>query len=283
MHEADRGRGVAPAGWRAGRVMLLLAMAPLAGCSGVDALANHGSLDVHTHMSETVFLDPVPERLKTVYIGMRNTSDYPDIDVRGPLTQALIQRGYTVVGDASLAHFLLQGNVLQAGRVTQEQQQALLGGGFGGPLLAGAAAGGLARGFGGSTGASLGVGLGIAAITTLANYAYQDVTYAVTVDLQLSERPASGARVRQFSRTYRGTANRSSNVAVTDSTANTFGMSGSTSANGNERFQSVDETSDFKKYNVRDVAYADRVNLQLQEAIPVLVARLSSSFANLFE
>ncbi len=261
---------------------LLLALA-LPGCAGIDAATNHADLDVHTHMSETVFLDPVAPRLRTIYIGMRNTSDYPDIDVRGPLAQALEQRGYTVVSDPAAAHYLLQGNVLQAGKLSHGQEQALLGAGYGQPLLAGLAAGGLAGGFGGNSATALGVGLGVTAVTALVNYAYQDVTYAVTVDLQLAERPAHGGKVHQQSRSYRGTANGSSSAAVTESTAQGFGASGASSRNSNERFQSIDEDSDFRKYNVRDIAYADRVNLRIEQAVPTLVQHLASSFANLFE
>jgi hypothetical protein len=261
----------------------LLAAGALSGCSGADALANHSDLVVHTHMSETVFLDPVPQRLHTIYIGMRNTSDYPDIDVRGPLAAALQQRGYTVVSDPGQAYYLLQGNVLQAGKLDQSQKSSLLGGGFGQALLAGGAAGGLTSGLGGSNGAALGVGLGVAAATAAFNYAYQNVTYAVTVDLQLSERPLHGGKVRQTTNTYRNTSNGSSAVAVTDSTPQSYGVSGSSSYNSNSRSQSIDETSDFKKYNVRDVAYADQVNLKMEQAIPTLVQHLSSSFANLFE
>jgi hypothetical protein len=54
------------------------------GCSGMEALSEHGNLDVHTHMSDTVFLDPIPASQKTIYIGVRNTSDYPEIDARSP-------------------------------------------------------------------------------------------------------------------------------------------------------------------------------------------------------
>jgi hypothetical protein len=255
----------------------------LSGCAGVDAVANHGQLQVHQHMSETIFLDPVPARLHTIYVGMRNTSDYPEIDVRGPLVQALTQRGYTVVTDPNTAHYLLQGNILQAGKIEKGQEQALLQGGFGQPLLAGVAAGALTRGFGASTNASLGVGLGVAAASAAVNYAFQDVTYAITVDIQLSERPLNGGKVRQNTANYRGSGSASSSVAVTDSTAQSFGTSSSGSYNSNTRSQFISEDSDFKKYNVRDVAYADKVNLQIQEAVPLLVARLTSSFANLFE
>ena len=255
----------------------------LGGCSGLDAVANHGTLDVHTHMSETVFLDPVPESQRTIYLGVRNTSDYPDIDFRAPLASALSQRGYVIVTDPDEAHYLLQANVLQAGKLKPGQEQGLLAGGFGGPLLAGAVAGGLTGGFSGNAGAGVGVGLGVAAASALFDYAYQDVTYAVTVDIQLAERPAHGRKVHQSTYTHHGHYNHTSQVAVTDSTPETYGEADSQTANGSDRFQSIDEDVDFKKYNVRDVAYADKVNLKMEEAIPTLTQHLASSFSNLFE
>ncbi len=255
----------------------------LGGCSGVDALANHGTLDVHTHMSETVFLDPVPESQRTIYLGIRNTSDYPDIDFRSALAAALTQRGYTIVPDPEEAHYLLQANVLQAGKLKQGEEAQIASSGFGQPLLAGAVAGGLTGGFSNNAGAGVGVGLGVAAATALFNYAYQDVTYAVTVDIQLAERPAHGAKVHQRTHTHHGHYNHSAQVAVTDATDQTYGESDSATMNGTDRDQLIDEDVDFKKYNVRDIAYADKVNLKMEEAIPTLTAHLASSFANLFE
>lgn len=265
------------------RVVTGLLLALLSGCAGVDAVANHAQLDVHTHMSETVFLDPVPPTQRTIYMGVRNTSDYPDIDVRNGLAQALTARGYTVVDDPALAHYLLQANVLQAGKLDRAQVGGLLSNGFGQPLLAGALAGGTVGGFGGGSNAALGVGLGVAAASALLNYAYQDVTYAVTVDIQLSERPLHGAKVYQHTHSHHGHGHAAMQVAATDSTAETSGMSMSGTDSYSGREQDTDEVSDFKKYNVRDIAYADQVNLKMDAAIPTLVQHLSSAFANLFE
>ncbi|GBQ81360.1 complement resistance protein TraT [Asaia bogorensis] len=258
----------------------------LTACSGLDAVSNHGQLDVHTHMSETVFLDPVPQNQKTVYLGIRNTSDYPELDIRSALASALQQRGYTIMPDAMGAHYLLQANVLQAGKLTKEQSSALLSSNYGQPLQSlaiGAASGGLVGGLTGNAGAGLGVGLGLAAASALVNYAYQDVTYAITVDIQLSERPANGGKVRQHTHTHHGSGSSRLSGGVTDSTAQTYGAASSGDSNANVRVQDIDETSDFKKYTLRDVAYADKVNLKLGEAMPVLTQRLAVSFANLFE
>lgn len=269
---------------RASGVVSMLGL--LGGCSGLDAVANHGDLDVHTHMSETIFLDPVPQSQKTIYLGIRNTSDYPELDLRGPLTQALQARGYAVVTDPSEAHYLLQANVLYAGKLTQGQESALLSSNYGQPvqsLALGAAAGGLTGGLSGNGAAGLGVGLGVMAASALINYAYQDVTYAITIDIQLSERPKRGVTVRQHSHTHRGSGSNRVQTAVTEQTAQTYGVAGSGDSNANTRDQDIDETSDFKKYNIRDVAYADKVNLKLPEAMPVLTQRLAVSFSNLFE
>ena len=272
-----------PALNRVGLALAAGALLALPGCSGVDALANHGELDVHTHMSESVFLDPVPDAQKTVYVGVRNTSDYPDIDVRGPLIQAIGQRGYTVVGDPGDAHYMVQVNVLQAGKLQPGQTGALLGASYGEPLLAGAIAGGLTAGGTGNYGAATGVGLGVAAATFLMNEAFQDVTYAVTTDIQISERPLHGEKVAQHTHTGAYKTNHASSYAVTESTPYSSGEADTNHTNENFRTQEVDEFSDYKKYQVRDVAYADKVNLKMTEAVPTLVVHLTSSLANLFE
>ena len=254
----------------------------LAACSGVDALTNHAALDVHTHMSETVFLDPVPQAAKTVYIGVRNTSDYPSLDVRSPLMQAIQARGYTVVDDGRTAHYMLQANVLQAGKLNVDPG-ALLSANYGQPLLLGSAAGALTGVASGNGYAGLGVGLGVTAASWAFNQAYKDVTYAVTTDIQISERPLGGVKVHQHSHNYRAHGNNASSANVTDATPNSYGVSDAGSTNSHERGQDVDEENDFKQYQVRDVAYANKVNLKMDEAIPTLVQHLASSLANVFE
>lgn len=263
-------------------IMLALAGA-LAGCAGIDAATNHANLDIHTHMSETVFLDPVPASKRTVYIGVRNTSDYPDIDVRGPLIQSMEQRGYTVMPDPQGAHYMVQVNVLQAGKLENNNTQQLVSGGYGQPLLAGVAAGGLTGAATGNGYAGLGVGLAAMAGTALVNHMYQNVTYAVTTDIQISEKPLHGAKVAQYSHHHRGSGNYTAHREVTDATDVSYAESGGGSSNTNDRDQYVSETNDYKQYQVRDVAYANQVNLQMQAAIPQLVAHLTSSCANLFE
>ena len=267
---------------RPAHAALALGLLTLAACSGVDALTNHADLDVHTHMSETVFLDPVPQYAKTVYIGVRNTSDYPDLDVRTPLMQAIQARGYTIVDDSSTAHYMLQVNVLQAGKLNGDPG-ALLSANYGQPLLLGSAAGALAGAGSGNGYAGLGAGLGVSVASWAINQAWRDVTYAVTTDIQISERPLGGARVHQHTHNYRGHGNHAGSVNVTEASATTYGESDAQSTNTHERSQDVDEENDFKQVQVRDVAYADKVNLRMADAVPTIVQHLASSLANVFE
>jgi hypothetical protein len=109
------------------------------------------------------------------------------------------------------------------------------------------------------------------------------VTYAVTVDIQISERPLHGAKVHRYTHNHRGSANYRVHQEVDEATPLAYAASGGASLNSSNRDRFVEENADYKLYQVRDVAYADKGNLKMQEAMPILTQRLTSSLANLFE
>lgn len=264
---------------------LLAAVTTLTGCAAGDALLNHRELEVETHMSETVFLDPIPPNLKTIFVTARNTSDHPELDVKGPLSTALIARGYTLVNDPKAAHYLLRLNVLQAGKVDADDRSALLSAKYGEPLLGGSI--GLAAGSAiGGTGAGIGVGLAAAAGTVAANHFYKDVLYATVLDIQLSERPLSGAKVKTNTVTGAGQFNGSDEISVTNKkkgATHTTVVGETATRNARVVTQNIDEEKDFKQYQIREVAYAEKVNLKFEEANPLLITKLTSTLSNLFE
>ncbi len=264
------------------------ATALLAACAAADTAFNHSKLDVQTHMSETVFLDPVPPAAKTIYVSARNTSDHPELDLRAGLAQAVTARGYQVVQDPDAAHYMLRVNVLQAGEIEQKDKANLLAARYGDPILGaavGATAGNVTTGgnpYGTAGGALVG---GLAAFA--ANQLIKDFTYSVVVDIQLSERPLKGGKVHQSTRTGAGQAKVS---AETVSTGTRVGASpqansanGSITANAKVKVQQVEEEADFKQYQIRQVAYADQMNLKFEDAAPMLAAKLTSTLSNLFE
>jgi len=261
----------------------LAALLALGGCQAADAIINNSTLNVQTQMSETVFLDEVPRNLRTIYVAVRNTSDRPDVDFRVPLTQAIANRGYRVVDDPAQAHFMLRVNVLQVGPIKDQDRGSILSAKYGEPLLGGAAAGALASTFGAGTNASIGVGLGVAAGAYLANQLIKNVTYAVVTDIQLSERPRRGAVVNQRTSTVAAQANSSTTVSQGPSNRNSSTVSVGVTNNSRVRSQDVFERADFKQYQIRSMAYAEKVNLQFDEAVPVLIQRLAGTLSNLFE
>ena len=259
----------------------------LASCAAVDANVNHGDLQINTHLSETVFLDPVPVEKRSIYVSFRNTSDHPELDISGPLKQAVAQRGYLVVQDPTKAEYMLRANVLQAGEVDANSKSSMLSAQFGQPLLAGAVVAGTTAGLGGGGAATAGLGLGAAAATFAANQIWKDKTYSVVVDIELSSRPLSGAKVNQTTASIASQAN-SSFKAQSSGTPTGAGMQGSLNTatatyNGRAVQQSINEEADFKKYQIRAMAYADQVNLKFDAALLPLETKLVSALANLFE
>lgn len=73
----------------------------LSGCGTVYKAVKHGTLDVQTRMSESVFLDPISESKKTVLIQIKNTSDKKDLQIAEEIKDAVRNKGYRVVSDRS--------------------------------------------------------------------------------------------------------------------------------------------------------------------------------------
>lgn len=253
---------------------MFLMSVTLSACASVEAVTAHSHLTVNTKMSETVFLDPVAPDQRTIYLGIRNTSGFPSIDFKTPLMHALEARGYTLVADPDIARFELQVNVLQAGRIGQKQVASLLAPGWDQPLMRGSVPGGMTPVYAGNIPVGLVPGLGLNGAPGLLDQIVGDVTYAVTTDIRLSERPVSGLAVHQFTRTSHESPD-NTGASLPDGTTDVV--------NSNARYQEIDEPSAFKTYHVRETAYADQVNLTARKAIPILENHLASSLANLFE
>lgn len=171
-----------------GLVVLLVGTVVLSGCAATHVAISKRDLDVQTKMSSTIFLDPVAKNKQTIYLQVRNTSDKPDFRIEDSIRSGITGRGYRIVTDAGQAHYMLQINVLQAGKIDPAAAQAAFTAGYGGAMtgiLVGAAAGGSGRDA--ATGGVLG---GI--IETVSGAFVKDVTYSIITDLQISERQGGG-------------------------------------------------------------------------------------------
>lgn len=235
--------------------MLAVAMA-LTGCAAMVTAVKYKDLEVGTKMSETIFLDPVAPEKRTVWIELKNTSDQ-ELDL-SPLNSMLAAKGYRVVTNPDAAQYLLQVNVLFVGKASQAAIDQALGAGFGGPLAGALAGAGIGAAVGDTRGAVVGAGVGGllgAGAEMIAGALVKVVTYSAITDFQLSERSA---------------------VAVAQQQTATLTQGAQTQVH-----QQVAETTPWKRYRSRVASTATKVNLDFEEAKPVLVERLLKSLAGI--
>ncbi len=234
----------------------------LAGCAATTTAISKRELDVQTKMTDTVFLEPVAADRRTVFLSVRNTSDKPDFMVEPAIRRQIESAGYRIVDDPDQAQFMLQANVLQAGRNSLTAAEAAGEGGFG-SAVSGAAVGAgtgflLGKAGGSDVGLTVAGALLGAAIGTAADAYVQDVTYTVITDLRVSERARGGTVVSQ---SEQQTLGQGSGGAVT---------------------QSSSTITDWKHYQTRIVATANQANIEWDEAAPFMVDGLTRSIGGIF-
>lgn len=102
------------------------------GCASTQVALSKKDLDVQNKMSATLFLDPIDDqKLKTVFIQAKNTSDYENLDLGSTLRQSLTNKGFKVVPRLQDAHYVIQLNVLQVGKMDPSAAEASVYRGYG--------------------------------------------------------------------------------------------------------------------------------------------------------
>lgn len=245
-------------------MVFLLSVVPLfallTGCDATHTAINKRSMDVQTKMSSTVFLDPVTEDKKTVFLQIRNTSDKPEFDLENQIAEAMQGKGYKITKVPEEAHYLLQANVLQVGRTNLRTADNALHQGFGaaiGGAIVGAGVGTLISPDEKGRGAIAG-GLMGSAVATVGDAMVQDVVYCVIADLQISERVGNSVVVREKTRTKLKQ-----------------GIGGVREVTSTEKI-------DWKRYQTRIVGTANKVNLKFKKAAPDLVQGLTRGITGVF-
>ncbi len=226
----------------------------LSGCMASQTALSHHSLEVNTKMTNSVFLQPTKPSEKVVYLAVSNTSDQPSMNSLKPaLVQDLRVNGYQVVNDPSKAHYLLQVNVLQAGKKQPSGKQNVVDGALSGGLVGGTT--GALIDNANATDIAVGAVAGAAA-GTLANTLIKDVSYTLTTDVQISERTTNDIH-----------ANTKSTVSN--------GSSSKTTLTSNN-------TTQWQKYRTKVISSAEKMNLKFDEASPQLVTSMAHTIAGIF-
>jgi hypothetical protein len=158
----------------------------LVGCAATQTVIEHGKLVTNTQQSKTIFLEPVASNQKTIFVSVKNNSE-ESIHFELALRERLKHKGYKISKSPGDAHYILQANVLQVGKMSAAASQSALGGGFG-SAIAGAAAGTAigALASQSSTGMVAG-GLSGGVIGLAADALVKDVSYTMVTDVLITE------------------------------------------------------------------------------------------------
>lgn len=226
----------------------------LSGCGAAHTAIKKRNLDVQTKMSETIFLEPTSPEKKIIFVDIRNTSD-KDISVKDQVLESLRSHGYLITEDPSKANFMLQANILQVGKTDLRSAQSAVEAGFGG-AVAGAAVGISAHNS--SSNAAAG-GLIGAALGVVGDALVDDTFFSMITDVQIRERPLNGEWITQT---------QAASIKQGSSTTVKQDIQGGTAS--------------WKTYRTRVVSTANKVNLEFEEAQPVLQSALARSLSGLF-
>jgi hypothetical protein len=234
-------------------VLMILAALVMGGCAATTTSVRYAELDVQTKMSTTIFLEPVAPQYRTVFVQVRNTSDKL-INIEGAVRKAIISRGYALESDPTRAHYILQANVLQVGKIDISALEQNEGAATGG-VIVGAAAGALLGGSNSGEGALIG-GLLAGLLENISGSMVKVVHYSMITDLQISERVQA-----PVSEEFRSDLKSGSASSTT---------------------QKSETVSSLKKYQTRIVSTARQVDLEFAEALPHLEQGLINSISGTF-
>lgn len=165
-----------------------LLVTSLVGCAATQTVIEHGKLEVKTEQSKTIFLEPVGDKDKTIFISVKNNTE-ETLHILPNLKERLTQEGYRMSTSPDKAHYVLQTNILQVGKMSLAASHSALGGGFG-SAIAGASAGTAIGALTNSTRGMVVGGLSGGVIGLAADALVKDVSYTMVTDVQITEHQA---------------------------------------------------------------------------------------------
>ena len=160
----------------------------ISSCAATQTVLEHGTLIVNTQQSKTIFMDPALQTEKKIFISVKNNTE-EELQIIPSLKERLSQNGYKILKSPNSAHYVLQINILQIGKLSASASSSALGGGFGSSLIgatAGSAMGGLTKA---SDGVVVG-GLSGGILGMAADALVKDVSYTIVTDVQITQHQA---------------------------------------------------------------------------------------------
>lgn len=112
---------------------LIAALVIATGCTTVSRGVGKMTFNKYADpRSGTVWVIPPPDLAppspgqRNIYVSYRNISDAPEIDLTGPLRQAIAERGWTLTDDPGVAHYRLRATLRYFGEVEPDSGARIL-------------------------------------------------------------------------------------------------------------------------------------------------------------
>lgn len=234
-------------------------------------------LQTQSKMTRSVFLTPVKKSERIIYVDVRNTSGQELNNFLPLIEQNLQSRGYKLTDDPDVAKYILVANVLFA---NNKKENNAAGG-----AVAGAAVGGSVAAYNSrSAGGAVAGGLAGALVGGLIAKATEDTIYQMVVDINIKERTnqkvltSTGANMGQ--------------AKVEDGRRagfmNSFGGAVRSTEGGGSLNDNIVESSNqqyetnFIEKTTRVFAEATKMDLKLDEALPILERKMATQIAGIF-
>lgn len=245
-----------------GAAILLGAMVlVLNGCAATQTAIGKKDLVVQTKTSTAVFVDPVSKSKRTIYMDIKSgVMEFDRREFEKFVKQQFANNGsgYTMVDDPSRAQFTMVAYVLNLEIASPTAAEAALRQGYLGGAVAGGAAAGAVLNSSNRWGGAIAGGLLGGAIETVSGALVKDVTYMLVCDVQIREKAAKGVFVRK-------------DTAVTSKVSDA----------GTSK-QRVSEVGKYKEYRTRIVTTANKANLKLPEAQPLMFKKTAYAMSGFF-
>lgn len=238
-------------------IILAAVFLTMSGCAAIHTSIAKKDLDVQTKLSTSIFVEPVAPEKRTIYLEVRSAVQEFD---RNLFRQSLSEQiessgnGYKLVDSPIGAQYSMSVFVRNLEKASPTAAAGYLQSGFQG-VAAGSALG-YATGGGYRKAAAGGLIGGLA--STAANAFVKDVTYLLVADIQIKEKAAKGVIVRTDSKI---------NTKISDDGGST---------------QTYSQASNKKEYRTRVVTTANKANLELEEAQPLMFEKTAYAMASFF-
>ncbi len=239
----------------------------LSGCAATQTSLAKKDLEVQTKTSTSIFIEPVPASKRTIYLDVRSgVQEFNRNRFKQFVSQQFANNnnGYRLTDNPDAAQFIMVAYIVNLDKASPTAAQVALGQGYmsgnstADSALAGAALGSAISSRADVTKGALGGAVALGAVDFVAGNLVKDVTYMLVVDVQIKERLPPGVAVRK------------------DTAIKTI-----VSEDGTAR-QMVSETSSLKEYRTRIVTTANKVNLQLEEAMEKMFEKTAFALTGFF-